>query len=81
MLKHRPYRGDDGPAGDGGRRHQARPQDAGVRAAGERRGHVDAKTELGLPVDSLEYGICAIMVDLGATTPWLITNSSHEYRA
>ena len=37
---------------------------------------VDANTELGLPVDSREYGIVAqILVDLGITTMRLLTNN------
>ncbi len=48
----------------------------------QERGHdtVDANIELGLPVDSREYGIGAqILVDLGITTMRLMTNNNHKY--
>jgi 3,4-dihydroxy 2-butanone 4-phosphate synthase/GTP cyclohydrolase II len=48
----------------------------------QERGHdtVDANLELGLPVDSREYGIGAqILVDLGVTTMRLMTNNNHKY--
>ncbi len=48
----------------------------------QERGHdtVDANTELGLPVDSREYGIGAqILVDLGITTMRLMTNNHAKY--
>ncbi len=48
----------------------------------QERGHdtVDANTELGLPVDSREYGIGAqILVDLGITTMRLMTNNTAKY--
>lgn len=48
----------------------------------QERGHdtVDANTELGLPVDSREYGIGAqILVDLGITTMRLMTNNRAKY--
>jgi 3,4-dihydroxy 2-butanone 4-phosphate synthase/GTP cyclohydrolase II len=41
---------------------------------------VDANTELGLPVDSREYGIgAAILADLGVSQLRLITNNPHKY--
>jgi 3,4-dihydroxy 2-butanone 4-phosphate synthase/GTP cyclohydrolase II len=41
---------------------------------------VDANVELGLPVDSREYGIGAqILVDLGVTTMRLMTNNKAKY--
>jgi 3,4-dihydroxy 2-butanone 4-phosphate synthase / GTP cyclohydrolase II len=41
---------------------------------------VDANTELGLPVDSREYGIgAAILADLGVRRLRLITNNPHKY--
>jgi 3,4-dihydroxy 2-butanone 4-phosphate synthase/GTP cyclohydrolase II len=48
----------------------------------QERGHdtVDANVELGLPVDSREYGIGAqILVDLGITTMRLMTNNNAKY--
>jgi 3,4-dihydroxy 2-butanone 4-phosphate synthase / GTP cyclohydrolase II len=48
----------------------------------QERGHdtVDANVELGLPVDSREYGIGAqILVDLGITTMRLMTNNQAKY--
>ena len=48
----------------------------------QERGHdtVDANTELGLPIDSREYGIGAqILVDLGITTMRLMTNNHAKY--
>ena len=48
----------------------------------QERGHdtVDANLELGLPVDSREYGIGAqILVDLGITTMRLMTNNHAKY--
>ena len=41
---------------------------------------VDANTELGLPVDSRDYGIgAAILADLGVHRLRLITNNPHKY--
>jgi 3,4-dihydroxy 2-butanone 4-phosphate synthase/GTP cyclohydrolase II len=41
---------------------------------------VDANLELGLPVDSREYGIgAAVLADLGVTRLRLITNNPHKY--
>lgn len=41
---------------------------------------VDANTELGLPVDSREYGVgAAILADLGIRRLRLITNNPHKY--
>ena len=68
------------------RGHEGRGIGIGHKIRGLQRsrtqGHdtVDANLELGLPVDSREYGIGAqILVDLGITTMRLMTNNPAKY--
>ena len=72
-----------------GRRVPARARGSGIGLAHKLRayslqeqGHdtVDANLELGLPVDSREYGIGAqILMDLGVTTMRVMTNNPMKY--